>query len=495
MEKNNRKKLFHRLFIKLYINYAAMLMVFAVLIGIIFINLYRHQTYASTQKQLEERAWRISQQLTDYIIDEKYDDFLEYIYRYLQMIENNDVYTISNPYAKTPMNSKMETCSYDVVQSSMPTYLDMVDQAFDNVKSYHMSEDDYYGVPMVTVAVPVLGADRSIVGALLLKSQMQQQTNVITDSMSLIIISAAAALAISFVIVIVFAKGLSKPISRMRTTALTLADGNYNVKTGIKRKDEIGDLAGTIDILSERLLENDVERKKLDQMRLDFFANVSHELRTPITVIRAYAETLVDKVVTAPEKVNQYYERMLSECKSIERLVGDLLLLSKMQNPDFMIEKEPVNLNQVFEDIIRSSDALLAEKDMKIDLNKADIPHMIYGDYDRLRQMFFVIIDNAVKFSDVTSTIHILLQKEDKIIISIRDEGVGISEEDLSNIFEKFYKSNLKQNAKGSGLGLAIARQIALKHNGTIEVKSEVNVGTEFRFEFPILDEDKLTQE
>lgn len=469
-----------------------MLMVFAVLIGIIFINLYRQQTYNDYRKQLEAQANRISLQLTDFILDEKYDNYLDYLYVFLQEIENYDVYTISNPYALHPMNSKIETNSFEEIQTIMPTYAKMVKNAFENKVSYRMSEDEYYEIPMITVAVPVLGNNREVVGAILLLSQVDSQNYIITNSISMIVISALVALAISYIIVILFANGLSKPISKMRTTALTLAEGNYNVKTEIKRKDEIGDLANTIDILSEKLMENEIQRKNMDQMRVDFFANVSHELRTPITVIRAYTETLVDGLVTDKEKVFQYYDRMLSECKSIERLVGDLLLLSKMQNPDFQIEKEPVNLNQIMDDMIRSSDALLAEKQMKLDVIKDEEPLMLSGDYDRLRQMFFVILDNAVKFSNKNSTIHIILKKTDRIIVSIRDEGIGISKEDMNNIFDKFYKSSLRQNAKGSGLGLAIAKQIAVRHGGDIEVKSELNVGTEFIFSFPIMTENEF---
>ena len=101
-------------------------------------------------------------------------------------------------------------------------------------------------------------------------------------------------------------------------------------------------------------------------MRQDFFANVSHELRTPIAVVRAYTESMVDGVVTDPEKVEQYNERILAECKSMERLVGDLLTLSKMQNPDFKIEKEPVNLVHIFDEIVRSALAISADKGIQL---------------------------------------------------------------------------------------------------------------------------------
>ena len=461
-----------------------MLMVTAGLIGLIFMNLYEKTTMDNYKDKLQEQAKSISARMTEFIEYENYDDWFEYS-GILEEI-GFDVWTISNPDAFAPMDERMETTSLEEISDSKD-YLDIVESAFLNKKDYRKSEDKYYEVPMITVAVPVIGTNREVVGAVLLKSYVEDQNDIIKDSLSLILYSILIALAISFIIVIVFARQLSGPISRMRGTALDLASGNYKSKTNISRNDELGDLAKTIDILSERLLENDIQRKNLDQMRLDFFANVSHELRTPITVVRAYTETLVDGIVTDKDKIAQYYERMLSECKSMERLVGDLLLLSKMQNPDFLIEKEPVNLAQIFDDTIRTANVMGEQKNIKIDVIKDMSVYMMLGDYDRLRQMFLIVLDNAIKFSQDNKTIHIKLSNEDTIKISIKDEGVGIEPEDIPNIFEKFYKSNLRQNEKGSGLGLAIAKQIALKHKGDIEVFSMRGDGTEFVFSFPWL--------
>uniref|UniRef100_UPI00286F02F4 sensor histidine kinase n=1 Tax=Anaerosporobacter sp. TaxID=1872529 RepID=UPI00286F02F4 len=266
------------------------------------------------------------------------------------------------------------------------------------------------------------------------------------------------------------------------------AEGDYSLKINSNQQDELGDLARIFDILSERLAQSEEERKNLEQMRMDFFANVSHELRTPITVIRAYTEMLIDGIVTDPGKIASNYDRMLTECKGMERLVGDLLLLSKMQNPDFAVEKEPINLIQIFDDIVRNATAICLKKNITLNIRKDSESVMMLGDYDRLRQMFMVIFDNAVKFSKENSTIYIKIVCMDTIRISIKDEGVGISKEELPYIFEKFYKSKLRQNATGSGLGLAIARQIAVKHNGEIEVASELGKGTEFIFTFDCIE-------
>jgi signal transduction histidine kinase len=383
------------------------------------------------------------------------------------------------------MDESMETNSFEDFADNK-VYTGLLKSAFKDLpgKVKTNNNDEVYDVPTITYAYPIYGINHEVAGAVLLIRQVDEQKKIIESSLKLIVISIIVALAISFIIIIVFATELSLPISRMRKTALELAAANYHSKTGIKRNDELGDLAKTVDILSEKLLENDIQRKNLDQMRLDFFANVSHELRTPIAVLRAYTETLIDGVVKDREKVSQYYDRMLAECKSMERLVGDLLLLSKMQNPDFGIEKEPVDLVQVFDNILRSAAAIAEKKNIAIEIMKDQPNYIIIGDYERLRQMFMIILDNAIKFSEENKTVHINLVKEDKIKVSIKDEGIGISQADIGNIFEKFYKSNLKQNASGTGLGLAIARQIAIKHEGTIEVSSTLGVGSEFIFTF-----------
>lgn len=485
MSKDNKVHIYNRLFFKLYLNYSVMLLVTAVLICLIFMKLYGDMTMSNIKSQMEDRANRLSTRASEYIISGK-EGFLDEI-SLISDVNQWDIWTISNPYAINPMRASMETGdTYEnfTTQEEYKPYVESINKAFKGLNDQQERDDKVYEQTIITVSAPIRGEDGEAVGAILIVSKVGDQNQLIERSLSMIVMSSVVALGIAFIIVIIFATELSLPISRMRTTALELASGNYKVKTGIKRDDELGDLAKTVDILSEKLLENDIERKKLDQMRLDFFANVSHELRTPITVIRAYTETLTDGVVQEEEKKQQYYNRMLSECKSMERLVGDLLLLSKMQNPDFAIEREPVNLNQVFDDIIRSAGTIADKKNIKIEVWKDNPVNMILGDYDRLRQMFMVILDNAIKFSEEYKTVHIKIEKTDKIKVSIKDEGVGIDPADINNIFEKFYKSNLRQNASGTGLGLAIAKQIAIKHEGSIVVNSTPGEGSEFIFTF-----------
>lgn len=489
MDQRNKVKIKNSLFVKIYVYFAIMLTVMAILVGLIFIQLYET---VSTEKYITEtieQAKSIANRLSISIFNNQTDNYLEYL-AIIQEYDKNvpDIWTISNPNAANPMN-KEKYEAIDISDVTLPEdCMGVIEAAFSNRVDYETGYYEVFGGLSVITGAPVR-VNGEVVGIVLLVSQVKDQEKLIESSVNLILLSVGVSLFISFVIAIVFAKGLSTPISKMRITAMELSRGRFQSKTGIHRKDEIGDLARTIDILAVELQENEEERLNREQVRIDFFANVSHELRTPITVIRAYAETLIDGVITEEEKIQQYYTRILGECKGMERLVGDLLLLSKMQNPDFIVEKEPVNVLQVFDDLIRSVHAISSEKHIEIEIEKELSVYMMMGDYDRLRQMFLIILDNAIKFSEVHSVVHIKIEKKDKLIITIKDHGVGISEEELLSVFDKFYKSKLKQNAEGSGLGLAIAKQIAHKHDGTINVNSQLGVGTTFVFSFQCLED------
>ncbi len=487
-----KSRLYNRLFFKVYVNYALMVLLFALVLGGVFLQLSEKATINNTRQQLFSQAKAVAKRYNEFIIDEDYENSLSYIEVLLEVgIVAEDVWVVSNPNAGAPMSSRITTMDLQAVSKE---YQEVYLGAFAGEDTYRSSYSKTHGFDMISVGVPVRGANGEVCGAILLNARVERQTEAIRDTKSMVYLSTIVALIVSFIFAIVFARQLVRPITKMRQTALLLAEKKYESKTDIDRKDEIGDLARTIDFLTDKLMENEVIRKNLDQMRMDFFANVSHELRTPITVVRAYTESLVDGVIEEESTKQQYYEKMLLECKSMERLVGDLLILAKMQNPDFVIEKEPVNLTQVFEDILKTVRTMGTEKRISVCLENDHNIQLMYGDYDRLRQMFLVICDNAIKFSREDSTIYISITRGEKLRISIQDEGVGIAEEELSSIFDKFYKSKLRQNAKGSGLGLAIARQIALKHGGTIEVFSTFSVGTEFVFSFDYITEEELEQ-
>ncbi|MGL5085936.1 MAG: HAMP domain-containing sensor histidine kinase, partial [Clostridium sp.] len=266
---------------------------------------------------------------------------------------------------------------------------------------------------------------------------------------------------------------------KMKNTANELINGNYNEKNNISQNDEIGDLANTMDLLTIRLDAASKQSDTLDKMRKDFVANISHELKTPITVIRGSLEALVDKIVTDPIKVDNYHNQMLNETLFLQRLVGDLLDLSKLQNTDFIIDKQEISILDVVVDALRSASHISLSKGISINLYKPNNPIIINGDYGRLRQMFMIILHNAIKFSPEKSTVDVIFENN---TISICDFGVGISNDDLPYIFDRFYKSRSEENKSGTGLGLAIAKQIAHRHEIELYAINNETNGSTFIF-------------
>lgn len=219
----------------------------------------------------------------------------------------------------------------------------------------------------------------------------------------------------------------------------------------------------------------------MEKLRQDFIVNISHELRTPVTVIRGSLEALRDGVIP-DETVPEYYNTLFNESVHLQRLVNDLLELSRLQNIDFDIRKEPLNLADVLEEVRRSMENVAKKKNIKIRLN-LDIPgYAMDGDYVRLRQMLINLMDNAIKFSPEDSEILLRLWKEDDFIkMSVKDFGQGMNEEQINHIFDRFYKQDLN-NPNGVGLGLSIVHEIARRHDFQLTVKAKEKKGSEFIF-------------
>ena len=489
--------IFNSLFVRVYFYFGIMLSLTSVMIGIIFMKLYEQNSIKSYRNDIEKEMVEIVDRTEEFIKNNENNLSVASYQEVLDSIFSGDIYILSNPNAEHPMNTRFANVKNNdnLIKSDFEEILAKV---FRGESVYQIDYMKTYRSKVLIIGEAVYH-DEEVVGAVLIRYYLTQQQEIIDRGLQMILISVIVALLIAMVISISFARSISRPISQIRTAAVEMTGGNYEFRTRIDREDEIGELADSMDVLANRLAEIEVKRQEMEQMRMDFFANVSHELRTPITVMRGYTETLLDGIVVDPERVNHYYHRMVKECQSMERLVGDLLLLSKMQNPDFSIDKEPIELISLFHDMIRSARVLAEEKQMEVDYKRNTDMILIMGDYDRLRQMFMVIFDNAVKFSKEYSKIYVRLEFYQgekntfgKVHVSIRDEGIGISEEELPYIFEKFYKSKLRQNAKGSGLGLMIAKQIAIKHGGTLEVLSQVGKGTEFQFVFEAIDPESL---
>ena len=193
----------------------------------------------------------------------------------------------------------------------------------------------------------------------------------------------------------------------MDAAAGKLMEGDYGICTGIRQNDEIGALAGNLDALSGRLRELNDERENEEQLRRDFMSSISHELRTPVTVIKGSLEVLNEGMAADEAERAEYLRQMLADANYLQGLVNDLLELSRLQNIGFHIEKSPLNLMDVLEESVRSMRPVAGARQIKMTLENFVGPVSFMGDYGRLRQMFTVILDNAVKFSPEKESVEI----------------------------------------------------------------------------------------
>lgn len=227
------------------------------------------------------------------------------------------------------------------------------------------------------------------------------------------------------------------------------------------------------------------KERELNRMRRDLIANVSHELKTPITAIRAMAETLHDGMIKDPETKRMYSSRILEESDNLEKLVLDILELSKLQNNHALFRRANIHADGMIPPIVDRYMMLCGDMGITLDtsgLKLEEIP-MLYTDAEKMVTLINILMDNAVKFTGKGGTIWISSQLHARhATFCIRDNGPGIRSEDVNRIFDRFYKADTAHNSSGSGLGLAIAEEIARGLGEDLWVESKFGVGTSFYF-------------
>lgn len=232
------------------------------------------------------------------------------------------------------------------------------------------------------------------------------------------------------------------------------------------------------------------EERQLDKLRKDFIANVSHELRTPIALMRGYSEAIVDDIAESTAEKNELAQIIHEESLRMERLVNELLDIGRIEAGHIELNMETVDVSQYIDRIYKKFHGMAQEQQIELLLTKEIKHNTIIVDPDRIEQVFTNLIGNALGHTKTGGFVHIRVLSSQKIFyVEIEDNGSGIPEDDLSFIFERFYKADKSRKRsdkkQGTGLGLAIAKHIITAHNGTISVKSKVDVGTTFSFKIP----------
>ena len=285
----------------------------------------------------------------------------------------------------------------------------------------------------------------------------------------------------STVIGFIISRSITRPINKLMTKAKYISKGEYDKKIEINTDIlEINDLINSINNLSQSIKEQENIRKRLT-------GDISHELKTPLTNIQSHLEAMIDGIWEPTE------ERLLSvkeEAERLSSLVSDMQKLNKYDEASIKLKKDNVNISDIICFVIFQFSNLAKSKNIKIEYEKKNIN--LYCDKDKITQALVNILSNAIRYSNEGSTIFIEEKlKDNKVIISIEDQGIGISEEDLKYVFERFYRADKSRTRAtgGTGIGLTIVKSIVSSHGGEVKLESKLGEGSKFTI---ILSKEKI---
>lgn len=305
-------------------------------------------------------------------------------------------------------------------------------------------------------------------------------------------------ISVSIILALIYSNLISKPLVTLTFVANKMSNMDFSVICETNREDEIGSLAKSLNFLSKNLqsaledlqkknkkLEDDIEKERqLDNMRKEFTANVSHELKTPIGIIGGYAEGIKDGVVSGAD-ATMYLETIIDESKKMSVLVTNMLELSRLESGTTKPNLEAFNINRLITKILKKHKPDFEENKFNINFNPSTTYNYVYADPFQMEQVFTNLITNAIKYTPPSNDINIHIEEElDKFKISVQNMGVSIPEDEISKLFDKFYrldKSRERTQKNSTGIGLSIVKNILHLHNSEFNLQN-IDDGVEFYF-------------
>ena len=341
---------------------------------------------------------------------------------------------------------------------------------------------------VMSVSVPIFDG-KNVVGVLRYVSSMSMVYDLLKQNFFVVFIIGVVILIVATVVGRVMSSLILKPIRNLIRVTREITKGNLEAKATVYNNDEIGQLSRAINRMTDEIAQS-------NKTKNDFISSISHELRTPLTSINGWAETIEDSLDDV-ETTRMGIEIISRETKRMIRLVNDLLDFSKLQSHRIELNLEPLWMNEFLEGLYTQFLPRAAQDEIALRLHLGNTDVMLLADENRLSQVFVNVIDNAFKFVKGRAYPEVVIQAhmlDDQVVMTVEDNGPGMSSEELMRVKEKFYKGSSKQS--GTGLGLSIANEIVSLHNGTFYIDSIRGVGTKVSvvlpFEESMTDEDSM---
>ena len=452
-----------------FINTFSVMIIALILVNIVAFYLVRSNYYSSVYSYMQAQA-----NILTSILNRGYEDTGSNTSQLMrQLVENFD--------KKETLELMAINLDGDVALTSsgfsLSEKIDMPDfeealKSDDGTGSYTGS----YGREKIMAYTVLVQSQNNAYSAIRLVSSLDKVNSHINTVITMFVSVSAAIILIVFLSGMYFIKSIIIPLRQIGATAGKLAHGDFTVRIKSETDDEIGDLCTVFNHMADEL-ENS------ETIKNDFISSVSHELRTPLTAIKGWSETLVEE--NDPETAKKGMRVIAGEAHRLSSMVEELLDFSRIQSGRFTLEMTNMDvLAELGEAVLIYSEK--ARKDgVRFIYEEIEEPAIIFGDKNRIRQVFINIVDNALKYTDSGGKVEIdvvFTEKDIKIIVS--DSGIGISESDLPRVKTKFYKANT--NRRGSGIGLAVADEIIQLHKGSLNIDSEVGKGTTVTILLPL---------
>ncbi len=348
-----------------------------------------------------------------------------------------------------------------------------------NLKKGFTQTGNFYNVfsnTMISIGVPIY-AEGQQQGYLILHTSMEELDESQSNMLQIMYIPFLVILLMIVIVLAYFSRSIIRPIAKLNTAAREYAKGNFETKTGVKRKDELGELSDSLEYMAGEL-------SKLDEYRKNFIANISHDFRSPLTSIKGYLEAMLDGTIP-PDKYNRYLNIVLNESKRLTKLTTSLLEINDFDTYGLVLKKQKFDIVDVIRETRNTVEGVYQKKQIDFSIQCPAEDTMVYADKMKIGQVVHNLIDNAIKFSPQNGKIIVTIyDKNEKIFVSVKDQGPGIEKEKQKRVWDRFYKtdSSRGKDKQGTGLGLAITKEIIKAHGENINLISTEGVGSEFVF-------------
>lgn len=306
--------------------------------------------------------------------------------------------------------------------------------------------------------------------------------------MPALFVSLLASIVISMILAERISRSIASPLKEISDKMKLLHKPGEAVEFGHYQYDEMNVIAETTEHMTQEVNEYVKKLEHERTIRQEFFSNVSHELKTPITAIRGFAELLKGGMVPDEEKKEKFLERILKETNHMTNLINDILMISRLETREAEVTMSDVSMPGVLKDIVEEIRPM-ADKN-EVEISYSSMPVTYHANLQQMQELLSNLLINAVKYNKPRGRVHVSIdQVRDEIVIEVYDTGIGIPEESIPRVFERFYRvdKGRSRNTGGTGLGLSIVKHIVEYYNGRIRIDSKINIGTTITVYLPVV--------